>query len=112
MFKFNQNSNIQGYNKAVNKLGLPLKIFNSKTLLLPAASIRDLKRLEKLDGYLIGTTNSFFLQNPTLKADLNINLDKQTFDIKDKVLKQVVSSHSLYEIEIIEKVIFLHSNIF
>lgn len=57
LFKFNDAKHIKTYNKAINRYGFPLKIFNQKTLLLLSASIRDLKKLEKVDGYFVGTTN-------------------------------------------------------
>jgi len=97
LFKFDQNEVVKAYSTSINKLGFPLKLFNKKTQLLPSASIRDLKKLEKLNGYFIGTTNLFFMQNTTLKADLKIylknesiindhyiNNEKDTFIICDK----------------------------
>jgi len=69
LFNFNQGNQINDYVNAINKYGLPLKIFNKKTLLLPAASITDLKTLQKAEGYFIGTTNSFLTQNSSIKSD-------------------------------------------
>lgn len=68
LFKFNEGKKIKDYNRSISQFGFPLKLFNKKTLLLPAASIRDLKKLEKMDGYFIGTTNSIFLKTTKLKV--------------------------------------------
>lgn len=104
LFNYNENQQINDYVKCINRLGLPLKIFNNKTLLLPAASIRDLKRLEKADGYFIGTTNSFLPQNAALKPDMVINIDTKTVTFPDKYLKDIVCHHSEFEYEILKMV--------
>jgi hypothetical protein len=74
LFKYDQGRQIKSYLKSINKVGLPLKLFNDKTLLLPSASIRDLKLLQNAEGYFIGTTNSFLPSK--INADLVIDLDK------------------------------------
>lgn len=43
LFKYNEHEEVKTFTKGINKYGLPLKKFNNRTLLLPAASIRDLK---------------------------------------------------------------------
>ena len=102
LFNYNQGNQIQAYVKSINKYGLPLKIFNKKTLLLPSASIKDLKTLQKTEGYFIGTTNSFLTQNSSIKPDLIINLDTRDISFTDKKMKEIVSHHSEFEYEILK----------
>lgn len=104
LFNFNQGSQIEDYVKAINRYGLPLKIFNKKTLLLPTASITDLKILQKVEGYFIGTTNSFLTQNSSINPDLIINLDSKEVLFSDKRMKETVTHHSDFELDILKLV--------
>ena len=92
------------YLESINRLGLPLKVFNNKNLFLPAASIRDLKKLEKAEGYFIGTTNSFLTQNSALKADLVINIDEKSVRFSNSKLRDLVNHHSEFEYETLKLV--------
>lgn len=104
LFCHQEGSQIKDYLNSINRLGLPLKIFNTKNLFLAAASIRDLKKLEKAQGYFIGTTNTFLPQNSMLKADMVINIDEKSVIYKTKKLKEIVCQHSEFEYEILKMV--------
>lgn len=90
LFNYTQGEEIKQYLKAINRYGLPLKIFNKKTSFLPAASITDLKTLQKTEGYFIGTTNSFLTQNSSIKPDLVINLDSRELAFANSELQFTV----------------------
>jgi len=84
LFNYWNGKEIKNYLRSINRLGLPLKVFNNKTQLLLSASILDLKKLEKAEGYFVGTTNSFLAQNAALKPDLIINIKEKTINFTDK----------------------------
>ena len=46
----------------------------------------DLDKINTDKGYLLGTTNQLFLNLSKLKADIVVDLDKQTFICIDKLL--------------------------
>jgi hypothetical protein len=107
LFNYTEGREIHYFLESINRLGLPLKIFNNKTLLLLSASILDLKKLEKAEGYFVGTTNSFLPQNASLKPDLVINIDEKSITFNDKKLKNLVSNHSQFEFDTLKLVFYV-----
>ena len=65
--------------------------------------------MDKCKGMLVGTTNPLFLNFPKAKADLVINLDKDTVDFpNEKVSGQLIKicrTHTNYEKKLVAQII-------
>ncbi len=84
--------------------GLPLHVYNNKTLLIPLFTLNDLELLGELNGYTIGTTNVLLLQLPHVKADAYINIDAQTFVVENKLLVSALKPTS-HEVSMVRKLL-------
>lgn len=50
-----------------------------EAVFFPMLPLPEVDKIDHSKGYLIGTTNQLFLNFPKLKADLVVDLDKQTW---------------------------------
>ena len=83
--------------------GLPLQIFHRKCKFIPIFSLNELEIFDKCTGFVAGTTNSLFLDFPKAKADIVINIDKDTIVYQPKEEKlqtpklKAAKNHTLFE---------------
>mmetsp|Transcript_17541 Transcript_17541/g.66754 ORF Transcript_17541/g.66754 Transcript_17541/m.66754 type:complete len:1361 (-) Transcript_17541:88-4170(-) len=67
------------------RFGLPLSVFHTDMILQPAATMRDLGRLQAVKGFLVGTTNQMLRDMATgrtgssLRCSCVFDLDSQSF---------------------------------
>jgi hypothetical protein len=67
--------------------GLPLHVYNKKTILLPLFTLNDIEILRDYNGFTLGTTNALMLQLQQIKADVYINIDTNSFVLGNKKLE-------------------------
>ena len=107
-----QLSQVLCYLRSLKEYRMPLQIFNSETLFVPLLALQDVDLFERCKGCLVGTTNPLFLNFPKAKADIAINLDKDTVDFPvDKATGsqsqtvKVARQHTSYEKKFLASII-------
>lgn len=76
----NGNKQVLYHLNTLKEYGFPLQLFNSETQFIPLLSLQDVDILERLKGFLVGTTNPLLLNFPKAKADIVINLDNEKIE--------------------------------
>jgi len=84
--------------------GLPLQIYGNEILLMPLFCLNDIKLLENMKGYTIGTTNLLIFQMEKLKPDARYDIDKNELKIYSKELKLALKATN-YETKLIKKIL-------
>ena len=74
-------------------MGLPLQVFSKGLFFGPYAPLQQIDMLEDegTKGYLIGSTNSLFVQRRERHADIIINIDDGTIEILSSTLSAALS---------------------
>jgi hypothetical protein len=102
LFNLSIGNSVKNYMNSINKLGLPLKVFNSEVKVFPLFTLFDFNMLDGLKGFLIGTTNQMILNHTKIKFDIAINLDTQKImisnEIPEKILKITKNEKNLYSV--------------
>ena len=102
LFNLNIGNSIKNYLNSINKLGLPLKVFNTEFKVFPLFTLFDFNMLEGLKGFLIGTTNQMILNHTKIKFDIAINLDSHKImisnEIPEKLLKITKNEKNVYSV--------------
>ena len=91
-----ENEKIQKVLSHFKDYGLPLKLFNSRCVLLPLSTLDDLDLLSECKGFLVGCTNQLLMQYPKIKLDWVLNLDDGTTEYRKtdlwKIAKAITST--------------------
>jgi hypothetical protein len=100
LFNLNIGSSVKNFMKAINMLGLPLRVFNTEYKIFPLFTLFDFHMTEGLKGFIIGTTNQMVVGHNKLKNDVIINLDTGKIlisnDIPEKLLKMSKEEKNVY----------------
>jgi hypothetical protein len=73
-------------------------------MLMPLFCLNDIKLLDNVKGYTIGTTNLLILQMEKLKPDACYDIDKNELKINSKELKLPLKATN-YETKLVKKML-------
>ena len=62
-----------------------------EVIFVPFLPLTEVERIEQCKGYLIGTTNQLFLNFTKIKADIVVDLDKNTWFTPEQKAKSPIT---------------------
>ena len=110
LFSYSQKDSIEknNYEKFLKQTGFPLKLFHNKHVLFPIFTLFDLDKIskEKVDSYIICTSNPLVLQSKEVLWDCLINLDDKEITYRDNLPDYLLEVKN-FEKDMISKIIEL-----
>jgi hypothetical protein len=110
LFSYSQKESIEknNYEKFLNQTGFPLKLFHNKYVLFPIFTLFDMDKItkDKVDSYIICSSNPLLLQSKEVKWDCLINLDDKEIIYKDDIPEYILEVKS-FEKAMINKIVEL-----